>query len=118
MEHPGGDRGSFTGGRETAQKVQRSAATPMTPAFFELGGKSPVVVFDSADLDGAEALLKKRKARFTRFDSLPPFLSGNASDGAAQQPRALEALLIKTNSLVEHERELEQRRAGRQMLRC
>ena len=40
-----------------------------------------------ADDDGAEALLKKLKALFTRFDSLPPFLSGNASDGAAQQQR-------------------------------
>ena len=38
-----------------------------------------------ADDDGAEALLKKLKALFTRFDSLPPFLSGAGGDAAARQ---------------------------------
>ena len=38
-----------------------------------------------ADDDGAEALLKKLKLAFTKFDSLPPFLSGGGGDAAAAQ---------------------------------
>ncbi|MDQ4019657.1 MAG: aldehyde dehydrogenase [Actinomycetota bacterium] len=44
---------SFTGSVETAQAVARAAAPNLTPLSFELGGKSPFLVFADADLDRA-----------------------------------------------------------------
>ncbi len=42
---------SFTGSVPTAQKVGEAAAKNVTPVSFELGGKSPLLVFADADLD-------------------------------------------------------------------
>ena len=47
---------SFTGSVPTAQKVGAAAAGAITPVSFELGGKSPLLVFDDADLDLAVSL--------------------------------------------------------------
>ena len=47
------DRISFTGSTDTARLIGKSAATTLTPVAFELGGKSPLVVFADADLDAA-----------------------------------------------------------------
>jgi acyl-CoA reductase-like NAD-dependent aldehyde dehydrogenase len=44
---------SFTGSVETAQAIARAAAPNLTPLSFELGGKSPFLVFADADLDRA-----------------------------------------------------------------
>ena len=51
VANPGVRRISFTGSVPTAQKIGQSAAANVTPVSFELGGKSPLVVFDDADLD-------------------------------------------------------------------
>ena len=51
--HPGVDRIAFTGGPETARHVVRNSAENFAVTTLELGGKSPIVVFDDADLDGA-----------------------------------------------------------------
>jgi len=53
--HPGVDRVAFTGSPATARTVYRDAAAHLTPVSFELGGKSPLIVFDDADLDAAAA---------------------------------------------------------------
>jgi aminomuconate-semialdehyde/2-hydroxymuconate-6-semialdehyde dehydrogenase len=53
--HPGVDRVAFTGSPATARTVYRDAAANLTPVSFELGGKSPFIVFDDADLDAAVA---------------------------------------------------------------
>jgi aminomuconate-semialdehyde/2-hydroxymuconate-6-semialdehyde dehydrogenase len=53
--HPGVDRVAFTGSPATARTVYGDAAANLTPVSFELGGKSPFIVFDDADLDGAAA---------------------------------------------------------------
>ncbi|MFL5968071.1 MAG: aldehyde dehydrogenase family protein, partial [Gaiellaceae bacterium] len=53
--HPGVDRVAFTGSPATARTVYRDAAAQLTPVSFELGGKSPFVVLDDADLDAAAA---------------------------------------------------------------
>ncbi|MBD0316982.1 MAG: aldehyde dehydrogenase [Thermoleophilia bacterium] len=53
VSHPGIARISFTGSVETAQAIARGAATNLTPVSFELGGKSPFLVFADADLDRA-----------------------------------------------------------------
>ena len=49
------DRVAFTGSPATAHTVYRDAAANLTPVSFELGGKSPFIVFDDADLDAAAA---------------------------------------------------------------
>ena len=47
------DRISFTGGPETARHVVRNSAENFAQVSLELGGKSPVVIFDDADLESA-----------------------------------------------------------------
>ena len=49
--HPGINRLSFTGSVPTAGVIAAAAAPNIVPLSFELGGKSPLVVFDDADLD-------------------------------------------------------------------
>ena len=51
--HPDIDRIAFTGGPETARHVVRNSAESFAVTTLELGGKSPILVFDDADLDGA-----------------------------------------------------------------
>ena len=53
--HPEVDRVAFTGSPQTARTVYGDAARNLTPVSFELGGKSPFVVFGDADLDAAAA---------------------------------------------------------------
>jgi aminomuconate-semialdehyde/2-hydroxymuconate-6-semialdehyde dehydrogenase len=53
--HPDVDRVAFTGSPLTARTVYTDAAAQLTPVSFELGGKSPFLVFDDADLDAAAA---------------------------------------------------------------
>lgn len=49
--HPGISRLAFTGSVPTASLVAAAAARNVVPLSFELGGKSPYVVFGDADLD-------------------------------------------------------------------
>ncbi|NOD83617.1 aldehyde dehydrogenase [Ruegeria sp. HKCCD6119] len=51
--HPDVDRIAFTGGPETARHVVRNSAENFAVTTLELGGKSPIIVFDDANLDGA-----------------------------------------------------------------
>ncbi|MCK0149821.1 aldehyde dehydrogenase [Marivita sp. S6314] len=51
--HPDVDRIAFTGGPETARHVVRNSAENFAVTTLELGGKSPILVFDDADLDAA-----------------------------------------------------------------
>ncbi|WP_299614682.1 aldehyde dehydrogenase [uncultured Tateyamaria sp.] len=51
--HPQVDRIAFTGGADTARHVVRNSAENFAVTTLELGGKSPILVFDDADLDGA-----------------------------------------------------------------
>ena len=53
--HPGVDKVSLTGEAVTGRAVMADAATTLKHATFELGGKSPLIVFADADLDGAVA---------------------------------------------------------------
>lgn len=56
VAHPGIARISFTGSVPTAKSIARAAADNLTPTSFELGGKSPLIITDDADLDLAVAL--------------------------------------------------------------
>ncbi|MFN3520711.1 MAG: aldehyde dehydrogenase family protein [Phenylobacterium sp.] len=51
--HPGVDHISFTGSTAVGQAIQAAAARNAVPVTLELGGKSPQLVFDDADLDKA-----------------------------------------------------------------
>lgn len=53
VRHPGVDKIAFTGEGATAQTIMREAAATLKRLTFELGGKSPNVVFADADLDAA-----------------------------------------------------------------
>ncbi|HVT29927.1 MAG TPA: aldehyde dehydrogenase family protein, partial [Lacipirellulaceae bacterium] len=53
VKHPGIDKVAFTGELATAKIIQRDAAETMKRLTFELGGKSPNVIFADADLDAA-----------------------------------------------------------------
>jgi aldehyde dehydrogenase (NAD+) len=52
-EHPGVRRMSFTGSPAAGSSVMTACARRLVPLHLELGGKSPQVVFDDADLDKA-----------------------------------------------------------------
>jgi len=51
--HPDIDRLAFTGGPETAKHVVRNTAENFAVTSLELGGKSPILVFEDADLENA-----------------------------------------------------------------
>lgn len=53
VAHPGVDKVSFTGSKATGIKVAQSAASHLATTTLELGGKSPNIIFDDADLDAA-----------------------------------------------------------------
>lgn len=53
VKHPDVDKIAFTGEYRTAQIIMQDAAPTLKRLTFELGGKSPNVVFADADLDAA-----------------------------------------------------------------
>jgi aldehyde dehydrogenase (NAD+) len=55
VKHPGIDKIAFTGEGATAQIIMREAAPTLKRITFELGGKSPNIIFADADLDAAAA---------------------------------------------------------------
>lgn len=52
-EHPGVNHLSFTGSVAVGSLIQTAAARNVVPVTLELGGKSPQIVFEDADLDRA-----------------------------------------------------------------
>src|SRR5689334_18985279 len=51
--HPGVDKVAFTGSTATGRAVAHAAAENLNPVTLELGGKSPQIVFEDADLAAA-----------------------------------------------------------------
>ncbi|MCB1328897.1 MAG: aldehyde dehydrogenase family protein [Maritimibacter sp.] len=76
--HPGVNHISFTGSVGVGKLVQKAAADNVVPVTLELGGKSPQVVFDDADLDAAL-----------------PFLVGACIQNAGQTCSAASRVLIQ-----------------------
>ena len=76
--HPGVDHISFTGSVPVGRLVQKAAAENVVPVTLELGGKSPQLVFDDADLDAAL-----------------PFLVGACIQNAGQTCSAASRVLIQ-----------------------
>jgi (Z)-2-((N-methylformamido)methylene)-5-hydroxybutyrolactone dehydrogenase len=53
VEHPKVRKIAFTGGDLAARALYKAAAEDFKPVLLELGGKSPALIFDDADLDNA-----------------------------------------------------------------
>ncbi|KAL2646084.1 hypothetical protein AAZV13_05G030300 [Glycine max] len=51
--HPDVDKIAFTGSSATGSKIMTAAAQLIKPVSLELGGKSPIIVFEDVDLDKA-----------------------------------------------------------------
>jgi len=56
VAHRGVDKVAFTGSLATGRRIGASCAADVTPVTLELGGKSPILVFDDASLASDEAL--------------------------------------------------------------
>ncbi len=52
-EHPEIEKIAFTGGTETGRKIMTAATGNLKKISLELGGKSPCVVFEDADMEAA-----------------------------------------------------------------
>ena len=52
-KHPGVDKIAFTGSTEVGRAIRRATASSHKKLSLELGGKSPFIIFEDADLDGA-----------------------------------------------------------------
>ncbi len=52
-EHPGIDKIAFTGETETGKDIMARASVTLKRVTLELGGKSPNIVFEDCDMDGA-----------------------------------------------------------------
>ena len=53
VDHPGVDKIAFTGSTEVGRLIRQATAGSGKSLTLELGGKSPFIVFDDADIDGA-----------------------------------------------------------------
>jgi acyl-CoA reductase-like NAD-dependent aldehyde dehydrogenase len=53
VRHPGIDKIAFTGSTAVGKEITREAAATLKKVSLELGGKSPNIVFDDADLEAA-----------------------------------------------------------------
>ena len=53
VKHPGVDKVAFTGSTQTGKSIMRAGADTLKRITLELGGKSPNIVLDDADLDAA-----------------------------------------------------------------
>ena len=92
VRHPDIDKISFTGGLATARRVQAAAADSLTPAVFELGGKSANIIFDDADLERSVDFAKMITSLSGQGCSLPSRLL--VADGVYEEvvERLVEAL--------------------------
>ncbi|CAL9324703.1 aldehyde dehydrogenase family protein [Streptomyces sp. SudanB66_2053] len=56
---------SYTGSTHVGRKIMEEAAPTLKPLSLELGGKTPMLVFDDADLDAVVPVLTKAVTTFT-----------------------------------------------------
>src|SRR5256884_8424370 len=53
VRHPGVDKIAFTGSTEVGRAIRKATAESHKKLSLELGGKSPFIIFEDADLDSA-----------------------------------------------------------------
>ena len=66
--HPGIDKVAFTGSTTTGKEVMKLAASNMKNVTLETGGKSPVLIFDDAEMDQAVKEAHQGKSLFYLLD--------------------------------------------------
>lgn len=93
--HPGVNHLSFTGSVHVGRLVQEAAAKNIVPVTLELGGKSPQIVFEDADLDRAL-----------------PFLVNAGIQNAGQTCSASSRILVAESLHDEITRRMTERYAG------
>jgi aminomuconate-semialdehyde/2-hydroxymuconate-6-semialdehyde dehydrogenase len=95
--HPGIRRLAFTGSVSTASMIAKAAAPNIVPLSFELGGKSPLVIFADCDFDLAVKLVVEQ------FDNSGQVCLGAfrilVEDSIAE--RFHEAVLAKAKTIVQ-----------------
>lgn len=65
--HPDVAKVAFTGSVATGKAVNAAAAQNLVPVTMELGGKSPMIVFDDADIDKAVEWVAVRPNVYSQF---------------------------------------------------
>jgi len=53
VKHPDVDKIAFTGSTEVGRAIRKATAQSHKKISLELGGKSPFIIFEDADLDSA-----------------------------------------------------------------
>jgi 5-carboxymethyl-2-hydroxymuconic-semialdehyde dehydrogenase len=92
--HPGINRLAFTGSVPTAGVIAKAAAENIVPLSYELGGKSPLLVFEDADLDLAVEIAVEqfdnagqvclKAARMLVHESIAEEFTARVVEGAAK----------------------------------
>ncbi|HWM34211.1 MAG TPA: aldehyde dehydrogenase family protein [Pseudolysinimonas sp.] len=114
VKHPQTDFVIFTGSDAGGRAVARTAADTLTPVALELGGKSPQIVFDDADLDAAVEPI----AMGAYYEVGQACIAGSrllVQEGVHDQ--LLERLKAFTESLLVGDPEKDGRRIGPQITR-
>ncbi|GHD42348.1 aldehyde dehydrogenase family protein [Streptomyces galbus] len=65
VSDPGTDVVSYTGSTAVGRVIMQQAAQHLKPCSLELGGKTPMIVFDDADLDAAVPVLTAAVTTFS-----------------------------------------------------
>ena len=85
VEHPDIAKISFTGGTSTGRSLAEKAGCKLMPVSLELGGKSPTIVFDDADIEVALARIEKLDGGNFREENLKGALDGDENQDADAQ---------------------------------
>ncbi|MGB1142517.1 MAG: aldehyde dehydrogenase family protein, partial [Halioglobus sp.] len=95
--HPGIDKVSLTGSTATGKQVMADAASTLKHITMELGGKSPLIIFEDAHLDNAVAA-----AMMANFYTQGEICTNGTRVFVARQlhDRFVERLLERTSRLV------------------
>lgn len=96
VKHLGVNKIAFTGSTKVGQIIQRNASVNLKPITLECGGKSPLMVFDDADIDQAV-----KWTAFGIFNNMGQICSGTSR--CFVQESSYEAFLTKLAKHVEDE---------------
>ncbi|GFP79950.1 betaine aldehyde dehydrogenase 1 chloroplastic [Phtheirospermum japonicum] len=80
--HPHVDKIAFTGSSATGSKIMTAAAQLVKPVTLELGGKSPIVVFEDVDLDKGKHCRGILGEAREMYEKVMKFISTAKEEGA------------------------------------
>ena len=88
VEHPLVAKVAFTGSDATGQRIYEAAARGMKHVTMELGGKSPNIVFDDAEIENAVKGVISGHLRGDRTDVHRRLAAAGAAEHSRRVPRA------------------------------